>query len=153
MRRMFPVRIRFPCKCFHRPPLAVATFRALSLPGDCSETGMSGGLDLSNDPAGRWPHTAPPAPHWRYASASRRAAASGVPNRRKTCQSLSDKRQGRNSQDAKSQPRNYERIICGQFEHCGLLQAGLQKLTPTWRCGTQAEILLVSHPASPHASW
>jgi hypothetical protein len=33
------------------------------LPGDCSETGMSGGLDLSNDPAGRWPHTAPPAPH------------------------------------------------------------------------------------------
>jgi hypothetical protein len=35
----------------------------LALPGDCSETGMSGGLDLSNDPAGRWPHTAPPAPH------------------------------------------------------------------------------------------
>jgi hypothetical protein len=67
---------------------------------------------------------------------------SGVPNRRKTCQSLSDKRQGRNSQDAKSEPRNYERIICGQFEHCGLLQAGLQKLTPTWRYGTQAEILL-----------
>ena len=28
----------------------------LALPGDCSETGMSGGLDLSNDPAGRWPH-------------------------------------------------------------------------------------------------
>jgi hypothetical protein len=76
------------------------------------------------------------------ASASRRAAVSGVPNRRKTCQSLSDKRQGRNSQDAKSEPRNYERIICGQFEHCGLLQAGLQKLTPTWRYGTQAEILL-----------
>src|SRR5215471_10856135 len=139
---MFPVRIRFTCKCFHRPPLAVATFRGVELLADCSETGMSGGLDLSNDPAGRWPHTAPPAPHWRYASASRRAAASGVPNRRKTCQSLSDKRQGRNSQDAKSQPRNYERIICGQFEHCGLLQAGLQKLTPTWRCGTQAEILL-----------
>jgi hypothetical protein len=120
------------------PPAAVSggTFRALSCPA-ISETGMSGGLDLSNDPAGRWPHTAPPAPHWRYASASRRAAASGVPNRRKTCQSLSDKRQGRNSQDAKSQPRNYERIICGQFEHCGLLQAGLQKLTPTWRCGTR----------------
>src|SRR6516165_11919179 len=137
------------------PPAAVSggNLPGVELPGDCSETGMSGGLDLSNDPAGRWPHTAPPAPHWRYASASRRAAASGVLNRRKTCQSLSDKRQGRNSQDAKSQPRNYERIIYGQFEHCGLLQAGLQKFTPTWRCGTQAEILLVSRPASPKASW
>jgi hypothetical protein len=46
---------------------------------------------------------------------------------------LRDKSQSRNSQDTKSQPRNYERIICGQFEHCGVLQVGLRKITPTWR--------------------
>jgi hypothetical protein len=25
----------------------------------------------------------------------------------------------------------------GSLKHCGLLQAGLQKLTPTWRCRTR----------------
>ena len=40
------------------PPAAVSggNLPGVELPGDCSETGMSGGLDLSNDPAGRWPH-------------------------------------------------------------------------------------------------
>ena len=65
------------------------------------------------------------APSWRASVIARPPRAdwgshSSFPQERSAAEfALRDKSQGRNCQDTKSQPRNYDRIICGQFEHYG----------------------------------
>ena len=67
----------------------------------------------------------------------------GIPRR----PALSDKRQGRNSQDAKSQSAITSGSYAGSLNIAGVLQAGLQKLTRHGGTGG-SKSCSVSHPTS-----